>query len=93
VNSPYWKEMEAQPSYREWREFFEGCIACSCDHGCNEWILEQSKKAMLFLRIMHKNSPTSLDKLARMSLQRADKIFYRVQRWDMEKYNRKLKSE
>lgn len=85
--------MEVQPSFKEWQDFFEGCVGCHCDHGCNQWVAEQSSKVVLFMRILSNKGSTSLDRVAQMELKKANKILFRIYRWEGQKYNRWLRSQ
>lgn len=94
MQTDYWKSTEVQPSFKDWKEFREGCIACACDHGCNAWVKEQEAKSSLFFDILtNKNATTSLDKVAKMPLERANKIWYRIFRWRMYRANREMNEQ
>lgn len=92
MNTDYWKSLEIQPSFENWKEFYEGCLMCGCDHGCNEWIFENRSKIAILFRILSKpNSNTSLDKMAKMPLKRADHIFYWLMFKETKRFNKKLR--
>lgn len=92
VNTPYWKKMEVQPSFKEWLEFWNGCVHCGCDHGCNQWIMEQNARAGLLFMIMgNPKKTTDLDKVVKMPLKKVNKIWFRIISWQSEKFNRELR--
>lgn len=75
--SDYWKKTEVQPNVDEWLSYWEGCLICACDHGCNQWVKEQGHRAALIMRAMRLGSKKSvLDKLVQMPLKKSDKIWY-----------------
>lgn len=91
-NTPYWTQMETQPNFDVWLGFYEGCVLCGCDHGCNQWIAENHAKISLAFRIMRDpKATTKLDKLSQLPLKRADAIWIRLMRWGSEKFNRELR--
>lgn len=92
MNSPYWQQMEKQPDFNAWKDFYDSCLMCGCDHGCNEWIKEQRTKISLILSILsNPNATTKLEKVTQMDPKKADQIWYRIQWWKMEKFNRDLR--
>lgn len=94
MGSSYWKEMETQPTFKEWKEFYDGCVMCNCGHGCQQWIKEQQgKMSLLFEVLSNPNSTTKPDKIAQMSPERANKIWYKIMRWKSQKFNRELRQK
>ena len=92
MNSSYWEQMEVQESFKEWFEFYEGCITCACDHGCNQWLAEQVCRTALVMRVLKdQNATTSLDKLVSMPLKKVNRIWHRISMWNCERFNRKLR--
>lgn len=93
MQTDYWKSQEVQPTFKEWQSFMEGCVMCQCDHGCNQWMLEQRSKIALFMRILSTKGNTSLDKLAQMPLQRANRIYFLLSIREAVKFNKELRDE
>lgn len=91
MQTPYWQKMEIQPSFKEWKEFYDGCLMCACDHGCNQWLKEQQARASLLFDAISTPGSTKPDKIAQMSLERVNKIWYRLVWWKAEKFNRELR--
>ena len=61
----YWEQQSKQPSFKDWLDFWEGCIICSCDHGCNGWIVKNSGKAYSIIKALQEGkSEDYLDGLA-----------------------------
>ena len=55
----YWEESHKQESFRDFLDFWHGCILCSCDHGCNEWIVKNAGKAFLIMeKLVNQNYPS-----------------------------------
>lgn len=77
-------------SFENFLEQHEGSVICSCDHGCNQWILRQSPRMALAIRMMRKGS-TNLDKMAALPLGRVNKIWYWVQSQDNRRWNKALR--
>lgn len=79
METEYWKTMEVQPTFQAWKDYFEGGLACACDHGCNQWTKEQMPRMALFLRIMAKPcATTSLDRVAQIPIKKVAKIWFRL---------------
>ena len=77
MNTDYWKSTEVQPDIDTWLGFWEGCVHCACDHGCNQWIEEQNARAALIMRAMRLGSKKSvLDKLVQIPLDKANRIWF-----------------
>lgn len=92
METPYWKQMETHDTFKEWKEFYDGCLMCGCDHGCNQWIVEQRAKIALFFRVLgQSNSTTGLNKLAKMPLKRANAVFYWLHWRDIKRWNREYR--
>lgn len=77
--TPYWKRQEVQADLADWIDYYQGCLACACDHGCNQWLDEQLMRAALLYKILtDPTSTTSPDKVARMPLVRVAAIVGRL---------------
>ena len=77
MNTDYWKSTEVQPDIDTWLDFWNGCVHCACDHGCNQWIDEQSARAALIMRAMRLGSKKSvLDKLVQIPLKRVNRVWF-----------------
>lgn len=77
METDYWKSTEVQPDVDTWLSHWEGCLTCACDHGCNQWVKEQSARAALVMRAMRLGSAKRLlDKLVQIPLKRADKVWF-----------------
>ncbi len=77
METDYWKRTEVQPDVDRWLNFYEGCVHCSCDHGCNQWVFEQRARAALLMRAMRQGTKkATLDRLVQIPLERANKIWY-----------------
>lgn len=87
METPYWQKMETQDSLRDWMEFYQGCLACDCDHGCRGWIFENRVKTMLIMRILAGNGDTNLDRVAKMPLKRAAEIVHWLNWRDVKRAN------
>jgi hypothetical protein len=63
--SDYWEDSKRQPSFKEWLAMWHGCVLCNCDHGCNQWIVENAPKAyLLFEGLRQGQTAEFLDKIA-----------------------------
>jgi len=92
--SDHWKDMEVQPSFKEWLGMYQGCLICDCGHGCADWVKEQGRKAALLMRILsNPKATTSLEKVTQMPLERANRIWWRIMHGEMRTFNRKLREE
>lgn len=92
--SDYWKEKEVQKDFKSWFEEYQGCLACGCDHGCNQWIKEQQYRTAIILKIFsNPKAITKLEKVTQIPLERINKIWYKLQYWDMLRFNKELRDE
>lgn len=92
MNTGYWKESEVKPDFKTWLDFYEGCIMCGCDHGCNQWIKEQEARNALAIRMLQLGSK-NLDKLVTIPLERANKIWFWIRHQDIRRFNEKLRKQ
>jgi hypothetical protein len=94
-NIPYWASMGFQKSADSFWESHEGCWACGCDHGCNQWLVENAPKAALMRRVMkkHPGNTAMLDKIAQMSLPRVNHILFWLCQQDSRRFNNELWAE
>jgi len=91
MQTPTWQREEVQPTAQAWLDYYDGCMMCACDHGCNQWIEEQKYRTSLLMRILlTPNATTSADKVARLPLQRVMNIWVRLENWESQKWNRRL---
>jgi hypothetical protein len=89
--SEYWDAKKTQPNLQAFRDEWDGSIQCGCDHGCNDWLLENAPKASLIMSIMtNPGATTSPDKVTQMDVTRAARIWHRIARWQSQKWNREF---
>lgn len=54
LDHEYWHFARKQPDFQgeflTWISYWEGCVLCHCDHGCNQFVLENAAKAAALLR-------------------------------------------
>lgn len=87
----YWEDAKVKPTYKAWVDEYNGSLQCDCGHGCRQWILEQKTKTALILMVAQTKGITSLDKIAQMTPERADKIWMRIIGWQSQRFNRLLR--
>lgn len=84
--------MEVQPDFKTWLGFYNGCVHCACDHGCNQWLVEQQARAsILFRTLANPKATAKIDKITQMPLERVNKIWFRIISWESERFNRELR--
>ena len=92
MNTDSWKATETQKDFQSWLSFYEGCLMCACDHGCNQWVKEQTQRAALLFRILSKpNATTKLEKVTNIPLEKVDKLWYKIAMRESKEWNGKLR--
>jgi len=92
MQTEYWKSTEVQPDIDTWLGFWDGCVHCACDHGCNQWVMEQTARASLIMNAMRQGkSKDRLDKLVQIPVERANKIWYYIGTRFSRKFNKLLR--
>jgi hypothetical protein len=68
----------APKDLEDWLESWMGSMQCGCDHGCNQWLKENSSKAMIVMRVLAKRGSTDLDALVRRPIREVDAVAVRL---------------
>lgn len=90
--SDYWERMETQPSIKDWLEMWHGCVACACDHGCNQWLAKNGAKSSLIMEALKKKkSKEELNKLAQMPIEESYATWRKWSYARSRRFNKKLK--
>jgi len=90
--SDYWKDKETQPNIKAWLEEWHGCVACACDHGCNQWLAQNGAKSSLIMEALKKKKPKAdLDKLAQMPIQDSYAVWRKWSYARARKFNKDLR--
>lgn len=70
LDHKFWKFAEKQPDFishfHTWMDYWEGCVLCACDHGCNQFLLANAAKAAALLRA--RGNAESLDELNQLAM-------------------------
>ncbi len=88
--SGYWEKQKTQKDFESWLSMYDGCVGCACDHGCNQWLVENQTKAALMFRIIRNKGTTNLDRVARMDTLKANLIWFFLSYRRSKKVNRFL---
>lgn len=68
LDHKYWEFARKQPDFKgefeDWIEYWEGCVLCGCDHGCNQFVLENAAKASALIKAARTEFPDILNELA-----------------------------
>jgi hypothetical protein len=88
--SDYWKKNETQLTIKDWLNYWDGCVACACDHGCNQWLAKNHPKSSLIMDALRKKKPKAeLDKLAQMTIEESYKTWHK---WTMQQNKIQMKA-
>lgn len=85
----YWENIKKDLTLKQFSEEYKGSMECACDHGCNQWLKANQSKVYLILRFI--DSEVDLNKITKMHVDRADKIFFWLSRKDSIKFNKQLR--
>lgn len=82
LDHKFWEFAEKQEDFisqfHVWMDYWEGCVMCACDHGCNQFLLENAAKMVAILRAA--NSYTAQqDELS--ALAKKDESEFRTELW------------
>lgn len=58
MKSEYWDGQCKQPTFKDFLDCLEGCIICRCDHGCNQWVIENSAKTLHLMKAQQEGVST-----------------------------------
>jgi uncharacterized protein YutD len=82
LDHKFWEFAEKQEdfisAFDTWISYWEGCVLCHCDHGCNQFILENAAKMAAILRARNSYSYL-MDELNDMA--KRDESEFRTELW------------
>lgn len=71
----------------EFLEAYDGSLICDCGHGCRGWIEKQRARSSLLIRVMLNKGDTNPDKIAKIPLDRINKIWHFLYRRENKRQN------
>lgn len=75
--SDFWENEKRKSTFAEWLETLRGSKMCNCDHGCNQWIVENAGKTVRLFEAIAAGAPAEeLDRIVQMHTKEVNRGMY-----------------